>query len=119
MWKATVRSGVVVAIVLASCSNGSTTDAGLDAPADAPPDLCDLDSFFEAGGDGKPCPMASSRLCFEIPNCPKVSGCRCVATSNGPRWSCLKTPASCFPEAGVDATDDSSATDASANEAGD
>jgi hypothetical protein len=97
------------ATAVARCSSDDTATSA-DAAADAPIDLCDLDAY---SGSGNPCPYASPKLCFQ--QCDN-GGCRCVASSKGPIWSC-KTDFSCVPDVGplddvindVTSTDDASA----------
>jgi hypothetical protein len=105
---------------LVACSTNNASDAGPDASADSGIDLCDLDQFFDAGGDKNPCPFASTQLCFHsMTDCPK-QGCKCVATQMGPRWQCT-TDESC-KDSGDDSGGDASAdagADASSDASGD
>lgn len=94
-------------VVLACGCNSSTTptDAG-DAARESGLDLCDLDRFLDSGGVGNPCPFPSTRLCFHaMTDCP-TQGCKCAATSMGPRWQCT-TDDTCKDSGPDDASDDS------------
>ena len=78
-------------LIAAQCTDNSGNSG--DAGADSPVDICDLDAYT---GNGKACPLVSGRLCFQ--EC-EAGGCRCVASSSGPVWSCTFDN-SCFPDCG-------------------
>ncbi len=115
-----MRALPILLLLAAACStNNAPSDAG-DASDDSGPDLCDLDLFFDAGGDKGPCLYASTRLCFHnMTDCPN-EGCKCVATAMGPRWQCT-TDLACKDagdEAG-EAGDDSGTSDSGSDSSAD
>lgn len=96
----TVRTLALVATLasmaagVARCSSDDTSANGGDASTnDGSVDLCDLNAYT---GVGKPCAYTSTRVCFQ--QC-EAGGCKCVAGSSGPVWSCV-SDFSCAPETG-------------------
>ena len=76
-------------LMLCGCSTSTPpADAATDGAIDSGPDLCDLDRFFDGGGNGNACPFTSARRCFHAnADCP-TTGCKCLATPMGPQWKC-------------------------------
>ena len=93
-----VSVATALVIAAAGCSKDASTTDAMDGSIEAKgPDPCDLNAFFDSGGNGHACFPVSNMACFK--EC-TTGGCTCVRNPAGGDhglWKCV-TDVSCMPD---------------------
>ncbi len=95
---AALTVATALTIALPGCSKATSTTDSMDGSMEAKdPEPCDLNVFFDSGGNGHACYPVSTMACFA--QCTS-GGCTCLRNPAGGDhglWKCV-TDISCLPD---------------------